>query len=261
MRNTLFFLLAVLSASVIISGCKEKPVTIPEDVAAPTITMSSPAVLPEGEYSTVNNLDSFAVDIRFEDDIALASYSIEIRRREDLYFQKTNTDDWSKNFFGNLEGTVDAVNFFVFLPFDPSAGPYEFVVFCTDEAGKTSTVTTYLFVQNDNDLVDPIIRFVQPDTNMVDTFLIGSNMPLKVNFSDPNLVVNVFTRVRDAFTNEVMAGSEINIDTLFLPTYQLDTFVTIPAGTVPGKYKVEAYANDQTGNYGYNLDTIYVKPN
>lgn len=261
MRNTLFFLLAILFAGAFVSGCKEKPVTIPSDVENPTITMSSPEVLPEGQWTQVGNLDSFAVDIRFEDDIALASYSIEIRRREDLYFQKTNTDSWSRTFFGNLSGTVDAVNFWVYVPFDPSAGPYEFVVYVTDEAGKTSSLTTYLYINNDADLIAPYIRYVQPDTNIVDTFLIGSNLPIKVNISDPGLVVNVFSRVRDAFTNEVMGGSEINVDTLFVPTYQLDTFVTIPAGTVPGKYKVETYANDQTGNYGYNLDTVYVKPN
>lgn len=261
MRKTLSFLLAILAAGVFISGCKEKPVTIPEDVAAPKIIMSSPAVLPVGQWTTVNNQDSFAVDIRFEDDIELASYRIEIRRREDLYFLKTNTDAWNKEYFGTLEGTVDAINFFVYLPFDPAAGPYEFDVFCTDAAGKVTELETYLFVKNDRDLVPPIVRYVTPDTNLVDTFLIGSNIPLKVNISDPGLVVNIFSRVRDAFTNEVMDGSTINVDTLFVPAYQLDTFVTIPAGTVPGKYKVETYANDQTGNYRYNLDTIYVKPN
>jgi len=224
--------------------------------------MTNPAVLAPGQYNQVGNLDSFQVDIRFEDDLALESYEIRIFRREDLYFaNKTESDAWTDVFFGKLEGTTDAVNFWAKVPFDPFAGPYEFQVTVMDSVGKTATQSSFLFVSNDRDLQSPSIRYVLPDTNVVDTFTIGSDIPIRANISDGSQIVQVFGRVRDAFTDEILGNSEIMVDTLFVFAYQLDTFVTVPAGAVPGKYKVEVYANDQTGNYGYNLDTIYIKPN
>jgi len=262
MRTTLSFVLALFTVATIFVGCKEKPVTTPEDLAAPEIFMTSPAAVAPGQFNNIANTDSFAVDIRFEDDIELARWDLEIRRREDEYFNnKTDSDAWTLFLNGDLSGTVDAINFFINVPFDPLAGPYEFKIKVTDAAGKTATQTTFLFITNSEDLMAPMIRFVQPDTNMIDTFLIGNDLPMRVNVSDGNQIVDVFARVRDAFTNEILPNSEIQIDTLFLFAYQLDTFYTIPAGVVPGKYKVEVYANDQVGNYGYNLDTIYIKPN
>lgn len=262
MRNKLTFLLALMIIGAAFVGCKEKPVTTPEDLENPQIFMTSPTVLPVGQYNNVSNQDSFQVDIRFEDDLALDRYEIRIFRREDLNFaNKTQTDSWSEVFFGDLSGTTDAVNFQVKVVFDPLAGPHEFQVTVIDSVGKATTLSTYLTVSNDLDLNPPMIGMVLPDTNVIDTFLIGTDIPIRANISDNGQIVDVFTRIRDAFTDEVLPNSEVSVDTLFLFAYQLDTFYTIPAGTVPGKYKVEVYANDRVGNFGYNLDTVYVKPN
>ena len=195
----------------------------------------------------------------------MTSHSIATRfgfSAEDLNFNnKTQTDAWSEVFFGDLSGTTDAVNFQVQIVFDPLAGPHEFQVTVIDSVGKVTTQSTYLSITNNQDVNAPMIGMVLPDTNIIDTFLIGNDIPIRANISDGNQIVDVFARIRDAFTNEILPNSEVQIDTLFQFAYQLDTFYTIPAGTVPGKYKVEVYANDQVGNYGYNLDTVYVKPN
>ena len=254
-------MLTALTITILFIGCKEKPVTIPEDLEAPQIFMSSPEVVDVGSFVPYNNLDSLAIDIRFEDDMELASYNINVRQRVDLVFLKTETDPWSANLFGQLEGTVDAVNQFIRIPFDPSAGPYEFEVVCNDASGKQTIIKTYLDVTNSADASAPQIAFFNPNPSAIDTFTIGQNIQIRANITDNEEVKDVTTRVRDAFTNELMEGSTIEYDTLFLNPFLLDTFVTIPAGTVPGVYKVEVYANDGTNNYGYNLDSIYIKPN
>ena len=64
------------------------------------------------------------------------------------------------------------------------------------------------------------------------------------------LVKNCFARVRDAFSNEVMSGSEFQWDTVFATPFLVDTNFVIPAGVVPGRYKVEFYGEDQIGNFG-----------
>lgn len=260
-RNSISVLLAALTITTIFIGCKEKPVTIPEDLEAPEIFLSSPALVDVGSFVNYDNLDSIPIDIRFEDDMELASYNINIRQRNDLVFLKTNTDAWRANLFGTLEGTIDAVNQFITVPFDPSAGPYEFEIVVNDAAGKQTIVKTYLQVRNTTDILAPQIAFFNPNPSAIDTFTIGQTIQIRANITDDDEIRDVTTRVRDAFTNDLMEGSTIEYDTLFVQPYLLDTFVTIPAGTVPGMYKVEVYASDPTNNYGYNLDSIYIKPN
>lgn len=260
-RNSISILLAALTISTIFFGCKEKPVTIPQDLENPEIFMSSPEVVELGSYVDFSNLDSIPIDIRFEDDMELATYNINVRQRTDLVFLRTETDPWSANLFGTLEGTVDAVNRYIQVPFDPSAGPYELEVVCDDASGKRTYLTTYIQITNNVDVLAPQIAFFNPNPSAIDTFSIGQTIQIRANITDNDAVKNVTTRVRDAFTDDLMENSTIEYDTLFLQPYLLDTFVTIPAGTVPGMYKVEVYANDPTNNYGYNLDSIYIKPN
>ena len=183
-------------------------------------------------------------------------------RRVDLVCNnKVAADDWEEVYFGDLSGTVASANFNSNVDLDPTAGPYEFEVTVTDASGKSTTLSTFLFITNEKDEDLPMISFVSPDTNVVDTFPIGADVTLQANISDFGTLSSVYARMRDVFTDEIIGGSEMTIDSIFAFTYQLDTIINIPAGTVPGNYKVEIYANDVTGNYGYNLDTIYVRTN
>ncbi|MEM0995999.1 MAG: hypothetical protein AAGN35_02920 [Bacteroidota bacterium] len=262
MRNSFSILLAIFLAGTIIVGCKDKPVTTRTDLEAPQIFLSSPPVVPLGSYNEISSSDSFNIDVRFEDDIDLRDYEITIRYMPSLNYLRTTVDPWKETWFGSLDGTAGAVNFNSDVVFNPTAGPYEFRVKATDESGKSAEVVTYYFVINDDDPVAPNVLFNQPDTMMVDTFAIGQNIPIIAIASDPGgQIVNVFLRVRDAFTNEVLANSEINYDTLFVNPAVIDTFVTIGAGTVPGDYNVEVYADDPTSNVGSNTALIYIKPN
>lgn len=263
MKKSLFVLLALLTIGLVYTGCKEKkPVTDPEDLENPEIFMSSPEIKQLGEYIDLNNSDSLNIDIRFEDDVELRDYEITIRANRDLAFLKTNSDPWKETWFGSLDGTSQGINFNVFVVFDPDAGPYEFRVKVTDEAGKSSEVVTYLWLTNLSDPNPPVITFTAPDPNLIDTFNIGQDIVIDALVNDPgNEVRDVYLRVRNDFSLEVLPESEMQWDTIFMPSYQVDTFVNIPAGTAPGRYLVEILATDNVINWGKGVDTIYVKPN
>lgn len=262
MRNIFSFLLAIVLTGAVISGCKEKPVTTPGDLEPPKIFLSSPEVVPLGSFVSISSTDSFQVDVRFEDDFALRDYEINIRFMPSLNYLRTANDPWNETWFGSLDGKTGSANFPANVVYNPTAGPYEFKVRVTDEAGKFTELSTYLFVTNRQDEIVPVVTLNEPDTTNVDTFAIGQQIPIVGLANDPGgLIEDIYIRVRDAFTQEIMMDSEIRIDTIFQNPVPIDTFVTIPAGTVPGDYNVEVYANDPTYNVGLKRALIYVKPN
>ncbi|HHG86546.1 MAG TPA: hypothetical protein ENJ82_17480 [Bacteroidetes bacterium] len=262
MRNIFSFLLAFVLIGTIVSGCKEKPVTTPGDLEAPKIFLSGPEVVPLGSFVQMQSSDSFFVDVRFEDDFELRDYDISIRFMPSLNYLKTTNDPWNEHWFGNLDGKLGGANFLTHIVYNPTAGPYEFRVRCTDESGKQTEVLTYIFMTNQGDSIKPTVTLNQPDTTDVDTFTIGQQIPVIGLANDPGgLIEDIYIRVRDGFTNELMMDSEIRIDTIFLNPVVIDTFVTIPAGTVPGDYNLEVYANDPTFNVGSITAKVYIKPN
>jgi hypothetical protein len=265
MRKTYsYYLLAILVGGLLYAGCKEKPVTTPGDLENPKIFMTSPVTVPmDGEYPTIYSSDSFDIDIRFEDDIALKSYEIQIRFKPDLSYLRVANDPWNESFFGNLEGKSDAINFRVYTVYNPTAGPYEFLLKVWDEDGNLTETKTYLHMLNRADTLGPRIRYINPDTINVDTAVIGQNLGIQalINEIGTNVIKDVYLRVRDNVTNEILPGSEIRYDTLYVSTFVLDTNVAIPAGTVPGNYRVELYANDPVNNVNRKDCVFYIKPN
>jgi hypothetical protein len=262
MRNTYSFLLASLLLGALFVGCEEKPVTTPGDLENPKIIMTSPVELPLGQYIEIYSTDSFFVDIRFEDDKALKSWEITVRINSSLYYLRTNNQPWKETWFGALSGTSGAVNFKEYVSYDPTAGPYEFQVTVTDSAGKTATRKTYFFVHNRVNLDIPVVTYSSPDTNNIDTFSIGQQIPIMAEvFDASDQIKDVYLRIRDKVTKNTMENSEIRWDTIYAAPAIIDTFVTVPAGTVPGNYNIEIYGNDQTYNLGYKACEIYIKPN
>jgi hypothetical protein len=262
MRKSYSLLLATLLVGLFFAGCKEKPVTTPGDLENPTITMTSPVELPVGQFIPISSSDSFFIDIRFEDDKELRDWEITIRFMPELNYLRTTSAAWKETWFGSLDGVVGGVNTKEYVIYDPTAGPYEFMVRVTDAEGKSTTKKTYFFVKNKIDLVSPTVTFTAPDTMNVDTFVIGAQLPIVARceeVGDP--IRDVYVRVRDVLTKEILEGSEIRYDTVYATPYDIDTFVTIPAGTVPGNYNVEIYANDQLFNVGYGKCEVYIKPN
>jgi hypothetical protein len=262
MRKTYSFVLAALVMGLFFVGCKEKPVTTPGDLENPKIVMTSPIELPVGQYIPISSSDSFFVDISFTDDKELRDWEITIRFMPELNYLRTNVQPWKETWFGDLDGKTGAVNFKEFVSFDPTAGPYEFIVKVTDMEGKTAERRSYYFVRNRVDIVPPTVTITMPNPSSVDTVAIGNQLRIVANCNEQfDALVDIYLRVRDDLTNNLLENSEIRWDTLFLANYNIDTFITVPAGAVPGNYNVEIYANDGTYNVGYGKSEFYIKPN
>jgi hypothetical protein len=244
-------------------GCKEKPVTTPGDLENPEIVMTSPIELPWGQFIPINSTDSFFVDIAFSDDKELRDWEITIRFLPELNYIRTNSAAWKETWFGELEGTSGGQNFKEYVIYDPTAGPYEFTVKVSDMAGKTAEKKTYFFVKNLQDLLGPTVTFTAPDTTNIDTFAIGSQIHVLANVDEVpgELVEDVYLRVRDKLTKNILEGSEIHWDTLFITNVLIDTLIDVPAGAVPGNYEVELYANDITFNVTRRICEVFIKPN
>jgi hypothetical protein len=263
MRKTFSFLLASLVAAWALVGCKEKPVTTPGDLENPTIVMTSPVELPQGQYIPITSSDSFQVDIAFADDKELRDWEVTIRFVPALNYLRTNSAAWKETWYGDLDGVSGGVNFQEFVIYDPTAGPYEFTVTVTDMAGKTAQKKTYFFVKNDIDLYGPTITFMNPDTANIDTVAIGDPIHIvaQVQEAPLNTVKDAYLRVRDKLTKATLEGSEIRWDTIYINTLQIDTTINVPAGAVPGNYNIELYGNDAIYNVTYGKCEIYIKPN
>lgn len=243
-------------------GCKEKPVTTPGDLENPRIVMTSPIELPEGQFIPILSSDSFFVDVTFTDDIELRDWEITIRFQPEMSYLRTAVQPWKETWFGDLDGVSGAVNFKEYVSYDPTAGYYKFTVKVSDMEGKTDELSTYFLVGNRQDLTAPTIVFTEPDTVNIDTFAIGSNINIIARCEELGDVVrDARLRVRDVLTGNILEGSEIRWDTVYAAPLLIDTFVTVPAGAVPGNYNVEIFCNDMTNNVVVNRAEIYIKPN
>ena len=263
MSKSFSFLLATMVAGLLLVGCKEKPVTTPGDLEDPKIVMTSPLELPYGEYISITSTDSFFVDVAFSDDKELRDWEVTIRFMPDMNYLRTNTAAWKETWYGDLDGVSGGVNFKEYVIYDPTAGPYEFTVKVTDMEGKTVQKKTYFFVKNRQDLNGPTVTYSDPDTVNVDTFTIGNPMHIAARAQEVpgSLLSDLYLRVRDKLTKDVLEGSEMRWDTVFVNSFDIDTNIVIPAGAVPGNYEIELYATDFTFNVTLAKCEVFIKPN
>jgi hypothetical protein len=263
MRKSFSFLLATMVAGLLLVGCKEKPVTTPGDLEDPKIVMTSPEELPWGEFIQIQSTDSFFVDVAFSDDKELRDWEITIRFMPELNYLRTSSAAWKETWFGDLEGVSGGVNFKEYVIYDPTAGPYEFVVKVTDMEGKTVEKKTYFFVKNRQDISGPTVTYSNPDTVNIDTFTIGNPIHIVARAQEVpgSLVSDIYLRLRDKLTKDILEGSEMRWDTVFVNTFDLDTNFVVPAGAVPGNYDIELYATDFTFNVTLAKCEVFIKPN
>ncbi|MCB9234858.1 MAG: DUF4625 domain-containing protein [Bacteroidia bacterium] len=253
-----FFAIACFSLLISLYSCKHTdPPATQEDVKDPWIIMSSPKVVPLGEWNYLNDGEYFDVDIRFEDDVELSNYKVQISYNSQLNYLKTNNDSWEKIEVGFLDGKSDGINTSYKVSEDPNAGPYEFKVTVWDKAGKETTLVTYLFLKNQRDTLVPVFTTItKPNPNVVDTIW-GDTLYVKGTVTDNNGVEDAYIRLR-TIDLQLVEGSEVFLDTLFAGSYQIDTFLDI-SKALPGDHLVEFYANDNLQNVGRKIVPVYVK--
>lgn len=262
MKKASIFFLAALTVTLVFFGCnKNKTTTDPIDTEPPTIIMSSPEVVPEGEYVSFTSLNPLPIDIRFEDNVGLANYEIKLGYAPWLYYEKTENFPWEKLIVGTLDGRVGGYNDTITVPYDPSAGPHIFDVNAWDAAGNKSSLRTYLFIINANDVTAPIITITVP-TTAVDSVTHGQQMIIQGTMTEPGgLLQRGRIQIRNSFNNIVEDWSVMELDSLFMANYTVDTFMDIPAGTPPGDYILEMYGQDFIQNVGSDTASFYIKSN
>ena len=262
MKQPFLHLLAVVMITGLFTACNlnpEKPETDPVDLKPPVINMIAPAVLPPGSYTPVGSLDSIPIEIELSDNYGLARYIITITYMPELYYLKTDADPMEKTIINNITGKNLTISPSITTDWDPAAGPYEFRIKVIDVSGFETEAVTYLMVSNGFDPIVPTVTISSP-TIPVDTFNIGTNIPVSIDVTDNVDMSDVFLRVRNIYTKELLEGSEMWFDPVPAAGFSLDTNIYIPP-TVPGDYRVEVYGRDTTQNLGYNSVQIYISTN
>ena len=262
MKHLSILFLASLWAFVLFPGCNgTKPATL-TDEEAPEIFMSRPVVMELGNFNSYLNGDTLYLDIRFEDDVELKEYQLKIRQNQNLNFLKTDSDSWEEDLWGDLDGKSDGINTFILVRDDPSAGGYDFELTVWDMTGKFTTIETYLFVTNERDTLLPYVTIASPDTAAVDTYTIGSDIPVMGYIAEigTGTIFSARMMLRDTLNRTVIPETTVRIDTIFANAYTVDTFITTSASTTPaGDYILSLYGRDAINNWGLEEARIYLK--
>ena len=245
-------------ALLFLSFCKKEKPAVQVDEDNPEIFISSPWLLNKGEFFPVTSGQPFAIDIRFEDDVDLKEYKIEVYFDFEQEYHKTNNDFWLTEKTGQLSGLADGINTTMMVPSDPSAGPYKFIVTVWDRSGKSSTITTYLNVTNSRDIYPPVVTITSLDTTQVDTHLIASNLIIQGGITDNGLVRVCYIRMLSESDLALVPGSEIRVDSIDNLSYVVDTFLT-PLGISPGNYILEVFGTDSYRNVAKETVQLYMR--
>ncbi len=104
------------------------------DVTAPTITLMDPVF---GEAFDAGGDIHF--EALFEDDVALATYNINIHNNFDGHTHGRVLSAFSYNQSFDLTGRTDDVHVDIPVPAEAIAGPYHFIVEAIDAAGNSTT--------------------------------------------------------------------------------------------------------------------------
>lgn len=108
------------------------------DTQKPTIVIVEPA---DGEVLHAG--EEIHVDIDFLDNVALASYKIDIHFAGDGHSHEKSMEDhikWAYETNGLLSGKEDSVHLHIPVPENTEEGEYHFGVYATDKAGNQNVV-------------------------------------------------------------------------------------------------------------------------
>lgn len=149
MKKLAYYLAATTSVFFIVS-CSDDDNTL--DNEKPTIVINEP---------TANEIfhagEEIHVDVDFTDNVALASYKIDIHYGGDGHTHSIKAEDhdhgiqWNYETTGTISGTTANVHLHIDVPADVLEGPYHFGVFAIDAAGNEHVVWTSIELHEDHD--------------------------------------------------------------------------------------------------------------
>ncbi len=125
------------------------------DTTKPVIDLTSPA---EDEVLGATG-EGIHFDMELSDDVALASYKVEIHNNFDGH-EHTKSDDSSEtvdfaytNTWTDIAGQRNATihHHEIVIPADATHGDYHFIVYCVDEAGNESYVVRNVTIEEEGE--------------------------------------------------------------------------------------------------------------
>lgn len=145
----------LVSAATLNTACSDD-----SDTTKPVITVNQPT---EGAVIMIGDANGITLDVNFEDNEELASYSVDIHNNfgegHDHGHSRARAEEVEKAFSfkksWSLSGKTSHVNHTeIKVPAGVSAGKYHLIVFCTDKNGNDTFVARNIILSDGSDEYD-----------------------------------------------------------------------------------------------------------
>jgi uncharacterized membrane protein len=145
MKNVKFITLWALSLGLLSVSCSSDDSQT--DTQKPSITLITPQDEQEFEAG-----EQIHVQANFTDNMALASYKIDIHYTGDSHQHRTLSADehqqWAYETTGSLSGTSDMIHIDILIPSNAEEGHYHFGVYAIDVSGNQQVIWSEIEVHN-----------------------------------------------------------------------------------------------------------------
>ena len=257
---------------------------------AVTVVSCSPNINSDSEAPMIENLEIINLDsvnkvvfpvetnvqfsANFIDNQELGSYKFDIHfagdghRHTHIDGKKaaTPTSEWNFTKNGEQSGTEQKITFDRKIHFKDkegavldivaNSGPYHCVVYAVDKAGNSASFVQREFIITNEDM--PVYTITEPDFTDYKVAQ-GSSVVLKGSAYGKRGLSKLAYIIRsiddeeadDLLDKSVLVEGDVKEQII-------DAQITIPIGTIPGKYALLLLASDKAGNVGEYLETFEV---
>ncbi len=145
MKNIKFITVLAVVTALFTLSCSDDDSN--KDTQKPTITLITPQ-----DEQVFEAGEQIHVQANFTDNVALASYKIDIHYAGDGHQHRTLSEDenqqWAYETTGSLSGTSDTIHIDILIPTDAEEGHYHFGVYAVDASGNQQVVWSEIEVHN-----------------------------------------------------------------------------------------------------------------
>lgn len=228
----------------------------------------------EDRVYRIGNGDTFQLDLRFTDDVALGEFKLDIHNNFDCHGHGTDqapgvavpdvssaTEDWSELFIEGLDGTVDEKNIALVAPENMTPGIYHFSLQVIDESGNDTPLSDIFSIKafNRMDTVPPVINPQLPAGTMLDAQrggkirFTGSAVDNR-SLSDGGNGVLYLSYTDLSSGNSFLSDIVIPFDGTVQTTYDYDFEFTVPRTINSGSYRVSLSLHDGMRNIAERVE-------
>lgn len=205
----------------------------------------------EENVITVYAGETFDFFARFEDNIALSQYKIDIHHNFDCHGHRSGLPAWSVLEVEDLVGNIEERQISLSVPSNVGAGDYHFSIQLLDASGNEARSIYYpLKLKHRSDSVAPRLSVQAPNSNSVNA---GDVLSFSGTVEDNLDLEGGFVELR----YRTPSGNVVEVATEDLTTGTLQSFsleYAIPASLVSGTYTFTVEAYDAVRNASGGVD-------